>query len=233
MGTSKLLCSAAMMASLAVAGVAVPAAAEIEELTISVIGAPSSVNAWNRVQKPFFEETLPQASGGKFTIQATPHNEAGIDMVEATRMATDGVIHIVNGSFNQVAADDPAFAGIDLPGIGVTVEEARAAAESYRPVVAKRLEEVENLKLLSDAAQHHAGDSVQGRDHRPRLFPGQEVWAWAKAMADYMEELGSTTVTIPWEEALPALQSGVADCGITSPSRLTTRTGGRCWTAKW
>ncbi len=218
MGTSKLLCSAAMMASLAVAGVAVPAAAEIAELTISVIGAPSSVNAWNRVQKPFFEETLPQASGGKFTIQATPHNEAGIDMVEATRMATDGVIHIVNGSFNQVAADDPAFAGIDLPGIGVTVEEARAAAESYRPVVAKRLEEVENLKLLSMQPNTMQVILCKGEITGLDYFRGKKVRVWAKAMADYMEELGSTTVTIPWEEALPALQSGVADCGITSPS---------------
>jgi hypothetical protein len=49
-------------------------------------------------------------------------------------------------------------------------------------------------------------------------FRGKKVRVWAKAMADYMEELGSTTVTIPWEEALPALQRGVADCGITSPS---------------
>lgn len=194
------------------------AAAEIDELTISVIGAPSSVNAWNRVQKEFFEKTLPEASGGKFTIQATPHNEAGIDMVEATRMATDGVIHIVNGSFNQVAADDPVFAGIDLPGIGVTVEEARAAAESYREIVSEKLESVENLKLLSMQPNTMqvilcTGD-ITGLDY----FRGKKVRVWAKAMGDYMQELGSTPVTIPWEESLPALQSGVADCGITSPS---------------
>ena len=46
---SKLLCATALMASAAAMGVCGPAAAEIEELTISVIGAPSSVNAWNRV----------------------------------------------------------------------------------------------------------------------------------------------------------------------------------------
>jgi TRAP-type transport system periplasmic protein len=217
MDSSKRLCSAGMMAGLAIACSAAPAGA-IEELTISVIGAPSSVNAWNRVQKQFFEETLPQASGGKLTIQATPHNEAGIDMVEATRMATDGVIHIVNGSFNQVAADDPAFGGIDLPGIGVTVEQARALAESYRPVVAQRLEEVENLKLLSMQPNTMQVILCKGEITGLDYFRGKKVRVWAKAMADYMEELGSTTVTIPWEEALPALQSGVADCGITSPS---------------
>jgi TRAP-type C4-dicarboxylate transport system substrate-binding protein len=194
------------------------ASAEVPELKIAVIGAPSNVNAWKQVQKEFFEKTLPEASGGKITVEATPHNEAGIDMVEATRMATDGVINIVNGSFNQVAADDPVFAGIDLPGIGVTVEEARKAAESYRSVVAKRLEEVENLKLLSMQPNTMqvilcTGD-ISGLDY----FRGKKVRVWAKAMGDYMQELGSTPVTIPWEEALPALQSGVADCGITSPS---------------
>jgi hypothetical protein len=51
--------------SVATAGGAV---AEPQEVTISVIGAPSSVNAWNRVQKSFFNETLPQASGGKIAV---------------------------------------------------------------------------------------------------------------------------------------------------------------------
>lgn len=194
------------------------AAAEIEELTISVIGAPSSVNAWNRVQKPFFEETLPQASEGKFTIEARPHNEVGIDMVEATRMASDGVVNIVNGSFNQIAADDPTFAGIDLPGIGVTVEEARAATEAYRSVVAELLETSQNLKLLSMQPNTMQVILCTGEIDGLEYFRGKKVRVWAKAMADYMEELGATTVTIPWEEALPALQSGVADCGITSPS---------------
>jgi len=194
------------------------AAAEMQEMTISVIGAPSSVNAWKQVQKLFFESTLPEASGGKFTIEATPHNEAGIDMVEATRMASDGVVNIVNGSFNQIAADDPVFAGIDLPGIGVTVEDARAAAETYRSVVAKRLEEVENLKLLSMQPNTMQVILCKGEITGLDYFRGKKVRVWAKAMAEYMEELGSTTVTIPWEEALPALQRGVADCGITSPS---------------
>lgn len=193
-------------------------AQDIQELTISVIGAPSSVNAWNRVQKPFFEETLPKAAGGKFTITATPHNEAGIDMAEATRMASDGVVNIVNGTFNQMAADDPVFAGIDLPGIGVTVEQARAAAETYRSIVAKKLEEVENLKLLSMQPNTMQIILCTGQIDGLSYFKGKKVRVWAKAMSDYMEELGSTTVTIPWEESLPALQSGVADCGITSPS---------------
>lgn len=193
-------------------------AQEIEELSFAVIAAPSNVNAWKQVQKPFYEQVLPEASGGKITVEATPHNEAGIDMVEATRMATQGVVNVVNGAFNQIAADDPRFAGIDLPGIGVTVEEARAAVEAYRDVVAKRLEEVENLKLLATGPNTMQVILCRGEITDLDYFKGKKVRVWAKAMSDYMEELGSVTVTIPWEEALPALQNGVADCGITSPS---------------
>ena len=82
----------------------------------------------------------------------------------------------------------------------------------------QRLEEVENLKLLSMQPNTMQVILCKGEISGLDYFRGKKVRVWAKAMGDYMEELGSTTVTIPWEEALPALQSGVADCGITSPS---------------
>ena len=218
----RLLATTAIVATAGLFAGSAPASAEIQELTISVIGAPSSVNAWRYVQKPFYEEILPQAAGGRFTVEAMPHNEAGIDMVEATRMASDGVVNIVNGSWNQIAADDPRFAGMDLPGIGVTVEQARAAAEAYRPIVAPLLEEVMNLKLLAVQPNTMQAILCKGDITGLDYFRGKKVRVWAKAMADYMEELGAITVTIPWEEALPALQRGVADCGITSPANANT-----------
>lgn len=193
-------------------------AAEIEEMTISVIGAPATGNPWKRVERPFFEEYLPAASGGKLTVDVRSSTEAGVSTMETARMAKDGVIHIGLGSFNDLAADDPRFAGIDLPGIGVTVEQARAAAQSYRPILAELFEEIENLKLLTVQPNTMQVILCTGEISGLDYFRGKKVRVWAKAMADYMEELGAITVTIPWEEALPALQSGVADCGITSPS---------------
>src|SRR5215208_4500578 len=54
------------------------ASAEIKEMKISVIAAPSNVNAWKQVQKPFYEGELTKASGGKITVKVTPHDIAGI-----------------------------------------------------------------------------------------------------------------------------------------------------------
>lgn len=222
MDSRSLLGSAAMVAVLALAGASESATAEIPEMEISVMGAPSSVNAWNFVQKPFFETALPEASGGKIKVNATPHNEAGINMLESVRMATDGVVNIANGAFGHIAGDDPRFAAIDLPGIGVTLDQARAAAEAYKPVVAEALAEKENLKLLSVQPNSMQVILCKGEITGLDYFKGKKVRTWSKAMADYMEALGATTVNIPWEEALPALQRGVADCGITSPANANT-----------
>ena len=49
-------------------------------------------------------------------------------------------------------------------------------------------------------------------------FKGKKVRVFGTAMADYMKELGAVTVNIPFVEVLPAMQQGVADCGITSPA---------------
>ncbi len=193
------------------------AAAEIQTMTINVIAAPSNVNAWKVVQKPFYEG-LGEASGGKITVKATPHDVAGVGQVEASHMASDGVINIANISPNELAGDDPRFAGMDLPGIGVTVKDAQAAFDSYRAIADKALGEVEHLKLLAAAPNTMQVILCKGDITGLDYFRGKKVRVWAKAMGDYMTQLGSVTVTIPWEEAMPALQRGVADCGITSPS---------------
>ncbi len=210
------------LAGVLLLGGASGAAAEIQDLKISVLGSPSSVNAWNFVQKPFFAETLPGASKGKFTVEAVPHNEAGISMKESARMLKDGVVNIAVGAFGHLAGDDPRLGAIDLPGIGVTIDGAREATAAYRSVVAKVLEEKENMKLLSVQPNTMQVILCKGQITGLDYFKGKKVRVWAKAMADYMEELGATTVNIPWEEALPALQRGVADCGITSPANANT-----------
>jgi TRAP-type C4-dicarboxylate transport system substrate-binding protein len=210
----------AAIAMLAVAGGGRAVAQDVqpEKMTISVIGAPATGNPWKRVEKPFFEETLPEESHGRITVNVRSSTEAGVSTGETARMVQDGVVNIGLSTFNDMAADDPRFAGMDLPGIGVTVDQARAAAESYRPIVAKLLAEKENLKLLTVQPNTMQVILCKGQITGLQYFRGKKVRVWARAMANYMEALGATTVTIPWEEALPAMQRGVADCGITSPS---------------
>ena len=44
---------------------------------------------------------------------------------------------------------------------------------------------------------------------------GKKVRVYATTLGDFVEGLGGTSVTIAFAEVVPALQKGVADCGIT------------------
>ena len=193
-------------------------AAELKDTTVSVIGLPSMVNGWKHVQQPFFSRIIPESSAGKVKFDAKPHDQAGIDIKETTRLASDGVINIGYGAFAVHAGDDPRLEAIDLPGVGLTPEEARTAAESYRPVVEKVLRDKFQLKLLTVQPNTMQVVFCKGGIESLGDFKGKKVRVFGTAMADYMKELGAVTVNIPFVETMPALQQGVADCGITSPA---------------
>jgi TRAP-type transport system periplasmic protein len=201
-------------------------AAELKDMTISVIGLPSMVNGWKHVQQPFFDKNMPEASGGKVKFDAKPHDQAGIDIKETTRLASDGVINIGYGAFAVHAGDDARLEGIDLPGIGLTPQEARTAVESYRPVAEKVLRDKFKLKLLTVQPNTMQVVFCKGGIQSLDDFKGKKVRVFGTAMADYMKELGAVTINIPFVEVLPAMQQGVADCGITSPANGN---GARWW----
>jgi TRAP-type C4-dicarboxylate transport system substrate-binding protein len=193
---------------------------------ITVVGLPSMVNGWKFVQQPSFSKHIPDASNGRITFDAKPHDLAGIDLKEATRLTADGVYHVSFGAFAIHAGDDPRLEGIDLPGIGLTVEQARTAVNSYRTVVEKALADKFKVKLLSVHP-----NTMQALFCRPGVrtindLKGKKVRVFGTAMADYVKALGAVTVNIPFPEVLPALQQGVADCGITSPANGN---GARWW----
>jgi TRAP-type transport system periplasmic protein len=192
--------------------------AELKDMTISVIGLPSMVNGWKHVQQPFFSKVIPEDSGGKVKFDAKAHDQAGIDIKETTRLTSDGVINIGYGAFAVHAGDDPRLEGIDLPGIGLTPQEARAAVESYRPIVEKVLRDKFKIKLLTVQPNTMQVVFCKGGIQSLDDFKGKKVRVFGTAMADYMKELGAVTVNIPFVEVLPAMQQGVADCGITSPA---------------
>ena len=210
----------ALGATLLISGTA--RAQDLPPTKIMVIGAPSMVNSWKVVQQPFFSKIMTENSGGKVTFDAKPHDQAGIDIAETTRLVSDGVINIGNGAFNYHAGEDPRLEGIDLPGVGLTVEQARAAVNSYRHVIERALKEKYKLQLLSIQPNTMQVVFCKGNIRTLQEFKGKKVRVFGTAMADYMRELGAVTVNIPFVEVLPAMQQGVADCGITSPANGNT-----------
>jgi hypothetical protein len=51
--------------------------------------------------------------------------------------------------------------------------------------------------------------------NKPEDLKGKKIRVYSTTLGDFVEGAGGVSVTIPFAEVVPALQKGVADCGIT------------------
>lgn len=190
-------------------------AEEIPPTEISVIGSSESTNMHKFVEKPFWTETVPGGSGDAIKVDFKGLQTSGLKGPEIIRLLGTGALGIAHGTFTTVAADDEVFNGIDLPGLAPTIETARAISEAYRPVVSKSLEETHGLKLLAvlpfTSQVFFCSTPINGLED----FEGKKIRVYGRSLAEMAEATGATAVTIPFNEVVPALQTGVVDCAVT------------------
>ena len=67
--TALTIAATAMMATGVMAG---PATAELNTLNLKVVGTWGNLSNWKEAEGPFWDKTMPEASGGKITADALP-----------------------------------------------------------------------------------------------------------------------------------------------------------------
>ncbi|WP_422368720.1 TRAP transporter substrate-binding protein [Pelagibius sp.] len=187
----------------------------IATTNISVIGSSESTNMHKFVEQPFWTKTVPEGSSGAVVVDFKGLQTSGLKGPEILRLLSTGAITIAHGTFTTVAADDEIFNGIDLPGLAPTIQTARAISEAYSPVVADTLRKKHGLKLLAvlpfTSQVFFCSTPINGLDD----LEGKKIRVYGRSLAELVEAAGATPVTIPFNEVVPALQTGVADCAIT------------------
>jgi len=203
------LCTAVGLAS------AASAAEELPEITVKAIGLNSKTIASFGDEVPFWEETIPEASGGKISVEFSPIDLAGIKDPQIMRMTSLGVTDFGAGDISKMAGDNPVFEGCDLAGLALDIETARAACAAWAPVMGRVMEEDFNVKLLANGANPPqvvwCRDELSGLDD----LEGRKIRVFNKTMADFINAVGGTTVSMPFAEVVPALERGVVDCAVT------------------
>lgn len=207
----------ALAASLAVAGavLAAPAKAELDQLNLKVVGTWGNLSNWKDNEGPFWQQTMPKASGGKITADAVPQTEVGIKGFEVVRMLKIGVFDVAHGVVGYIAGEDPVAEGIDLAGVIQNWDDARASMNAYRPIIAAQFEKTYGAKLLALYPFPSQLFWCKPEVGSVADLKGKKVRVYAASMGDLVEGLGGVSVTIAFAEVLPALEKGVADCGIT------------------
>jgi TRAP-type C4-dicarboxylate transport system substrate-binding protein len=143
-------------------------------------------------------------------------------MADGLRLIRSGAFDVASIQVGLVASDDPFLEGIDLIGVSTTIDELRQAVDAFRPAFAKRLEErfgVIPVALWPFGGQiFFCSQPIRTLDD----LRGMKVRSFTASMAKLLESLGASPVTLAFPEVYPALQRGVATCGITSATSANT-----------
>jgi TRAP-type C4-dicarboxylate transport system substrate-binding protein len=204
---------------LAAASLAVPIAATAAEPTSMRIAGNFSSNTKHidQIERPFFTN-LPKILGAPMTINYNAMDTVGVQAADALRLLRSGTFDVMSVQIGMAARDDPFFEGIDLIGVSTNLADLRKAVEAYRRVFDERLQKRFNAKVMTlwpfGPQVFYCNKPIKTLDD----VKGLKVRSFTPSMAALIQSLGATPVTMQFSEVYPALQRGVADCGVTSPT---------------
>jgi TRAP-type C4-dicarboxylate transport system substrate-binding protein len=210
-----------LLAVAAAATVTMPAAAaDYGKREFKVVGTWGNLSHWKERESRFWNEDLPKASGGALTANAKPYTELGLSGFEVMRLLKLGVYDAVHGLAAYTSQDSPAMEGMDLAGIVQNIKTYREVSDAYREILSRELNDKYNAKLMmiyawpSQQLWCNLGDKSNTNVSLKDLA-GKKIRTYSTTLGDFIEGLGASAVTIAFAEVVPALQKGVADCGIT------------------
>jgi TRAP-type C4-dicarboxylate transport system substrate-binding protein len=206
---------AASVAALCVfAGVA-GAQVDLPRTHLKVVGAWGMLTQYKNFEQPFWNKRIPERSRGAVTAEITPFNEMGLKGAEITRLMRMGVIDFGSTVLGYVAGDDARNEAVDLAGIAPDAATARRITEAYKPVYDRFYREKFGVQVLGiwpySAQVLFCNGDIRGLAD----LKGRKVRTAGRSLAEFVQALGGTGVTMAFSEVVPALQNRVIDCAIT------------------
>ncbi|MFN8682533.1 TRAP transporter substrate-binding protein DctP [Paracoccus sp. P2] len=199
------------------------ASAELETVHLEMIngnhGDPTTIN----ILQPFFDKTLPEASGGKITARSVAYTElgmSGFEMMDLLKLGTNDISWGVPG---YLSGEAPIAEGIDLPGLVGGFDKTFAAQDAYREILDRALRENFNAKLIfysqQPALQAYCNlTPAEIENFSLDTMRGKKARIHSTAFADFVETFGGVPITMPFADVIPALERGVLDCALTGPT---------------
>ncbi|OYX42746.1 MAG: hypothetical protein B7Z02_11140 [Rhodobacterales bacterium 32-67-9] len=191
------------------------AAQDLPKTEFNYVGTWGNLSLYNKVEKPFFENTIPEKSGGAVTVTVQPFTEMGLKGTEILRLLRSGVLDMSATLLSYIGGDIPEAEAVDLAGITRDIDEAHRMTDAYKPVLAEVFEQKYGVKLLAVIPYHaqivYCRQPISSLDD----FKGLKIRSSGRSQGDLIEALGGTPVGMAFGEVVPALEKGVIDCGIT------------------
>lgn len=182
---------------------------------LNVVAPWSNLNAYGKIEAPFWTEGLPGQTDGALTAKLQNYSELGLGGAELLRLASMGVFDVAHIVVGYSVSDDPVIEGIELAGVIQDLETLRKAVDAYEPTMTEALASKHNLVYLgmypNPSQVMYCASPVTSMDE----MAGKKIRFYGSSMNDFIEAAGGTGVSIPLAEIVPALQRGVVDCAFT------------------
>ncbi|MFA6968080.1 TRAP transporter substrate-binding protein [Bosea sp. (in: a-proteobacteria)] len=175
-----------------------------------------------QAQYPVEIAAIDKAKAGGLAVERNEFQVLGLNLADALRLAGSGTFQIVSTQVGSVARDDAFLEGIDLIGVATDMTELKGAVDAYRKAFNERLGKRFGVKAL---ALWPFGPQVFFCNQEIKSLAdmkGLKVRSFTASMSTLLGQLGATPVTLSFPEVYPALQRGVASCGVTSPTSANT-----------
>jgi TRAP-type C4-dicarboxylate transport system substrate-binding protein len=173
------------------------------------------------IERPFFNG-LPKATGVSMKVNYNPMDVVNVQAADALRLLRSGTFDVMSVQIGMASRDDPFFEGIDLMGVATDMGQLRKVVEAYREVFDQRLQSRFNAKVMTlwpfGPQVFWCNSPIAKIDD----LKGLKVRSFTPSMAALVQHFGGTPITLQFSEVYPALQRGVANCGVTSPTSGNT-----------
>lgn len=214
-----------ILGSLALAGAIVlgstaVSAQMIDKREFKVVGTWGNLSHWKERESRFWNKDIVDASGGKITANAKPYTELGLSGFEVMRLLKLGTYDFAHTLTSYVASDSPAIEGVDLAGMVQDINQYREVMKLYRPILDREFSKRFKSKILMTYAwpSQQLWCNMGSKDQKTLSIAdmkGKKIRTYSTTLGDFIEGMGGSAVTIAFAEVVPALQKGVADCGLT------------------
>jgi TRAP-type C4-dicarboxylate transport system substrate-binding protein len=185
------------------------------ETTIKAVGTWGNLTNYTKHEGPFWSKGLAEATGGKLKGEIKPQTELGLKGFEIMRLLKQGVFDYAHGVMGYVSAENAMFDGVDLSSLAQDIGTERKVVDAYMPYMAKKFEEIYDSKLMQlypfPSQMLWCNAEIKSIDD----LKGKKIRTYTASLADFVQGVGGTSVTVAFAEVIPALQKGVVDCGIT------------------
>lgn len=181
----------------------------------NAVGSIGNLSMYVNRELPFWNERIPQVSGGAIRVQSKPFTELGFRGPEIFRLVSQGTLQFASTVLNYNSGEVPMNEAADLVGLFGSVEELRQGLDAIREEFGRYLEQRHGLKLLGFGS--YQAQVIYCRDAFTQVadLRGRKVRASGASQQAFVTWLGGSPVTIAFAEVQPALASGVVDCAIT------------------